>query len=112
MKGYVSVRVPEDAIIPKEKLTLYLLVPRQKNDKSGYLAQAGFTRENPDVLDAAIRKLIVENDAIPDRHNEYGTFYRVEGELRGPQGVLSTVTVWILRANEDRYRFVTLKPAR
>jgi hypothetical protein len=74
-------------------LTQYLLFPRQKNDKSQFLAQVGFTRENSDVLEAAIRKLIVENEAVSDRHNEYGIFYRVEGELQGPYGILSVITV-------------------
>lgn len=41
-------KIPVDAIISNDKLTQYLLVPRQKNDKSGFLAQAGFTMENPE----------------------------------------------------------------
>ena len=86
-------RIPVDAIITAEKLTKYLLFPRQKNDKSRFLAQVGFTAENPIVLETAIRNLIAENDAIIDRRNEYGTFFRVEGELRGPSGILSVVTV-------------------
>jgi hypothetical protein len=105
-------KIAEDAIIPKEKLTHYLLLSRQKNDKSRFLARAGFTRENPDMLDRAIRQLLAENDAMPDRHNEYGAFYLVEGELKGPSRTLVVITVWLLPANRDRYRFVTLKPAR
>lgn len=93
-EGQVRMKIAEDAIFPEEKLTRYLLLPRQKNDKSRFLAQAGFTRENPDILDKAIRQLIAENDAIPDRHNDYGTFYLVEGELKGPRrGTLAAVTV-------------------
>ena len=105
-------RIPVDAIIPAEKLINYLLFSRQKNDKSGFLAQVGFTAKNPDDLETAIRILIAENGAIADRHNEYGTFFRVEGELRGPYGILSVVTVWILRTIDGQYRFVTLKPRR
>ena len=105
-------KIAEDALIPEEKLTQYLLLPRQKNDKSRFLARAGFTRENPDMLDKAIRQLLAENEAIPDRHNEYGVFYLVEGELKGPSRTLVVVTVWLLPANGNRYRFVTLKPAR
>jgi hypothetical protein len=36
-------KIPSNAVIPKEKLTCYLLVPRTKDDKSKFLAQAGFT---------------------------------------------------------------------
>ncbi len=105
-------KIPPDAIIPNDKLIQYLLVPRQKNDKSGFLAQAGFTFENPEDLDKALRRLIAENEAISDRHDEYGTFFRVEGDLLGPRGILSVITIWILRTHDDQYRFVTLKPAR
>lgn len=105
-------KLPADAIIPREKLTNYLLVSKRKNDKSAFLAQAGFTKENPDLLEYAIRQLISENEAIFDGQNEYGTFYRVVGNLVGPSGVLSSVTIWIQRTREDHYRFVTLKPVK
>jgi hypothetical protein len=39
------VKILEDAVIPEEKLTRYLLVPRIKDDKSKFLAQAGFTQD-------------------------------------------------------------------
>ncbi len=106
------VRIPDDAIIPREKLLLYLLIPQLKNDKSKFLAQCGFTPQNPDLLEEAIRQLISENEAILDRQNAYGAFYRVQGDLNGPDGKLSTVTVWIQLTNDNRFRFVTLKPAR
>ena len=36
-------KIPNDAIIPDEKLTRHLLVYKARNDKSKFLAQAGFT---------------------------------------------------------------------
>jgi len=42
-------KIPPDALIPLEKLTSYLLVHREWDDKSKFLAQAGFTRENPSL---------------------------------------------------------------
>jgi hypothetical protein len=103
-------RIPDDALISREKLTAYLLVPQVKNDKSKFLAGAGFTQENPDALEAAIRRLIAENDAVQDRENEYGVFYRVSGALAGPDGTLAVVTVWVLGTKENLYSFITLKP--
>lgn len=41
-------RIPEDAVIPEDKITRYLLVQQARNDKSKFLAQAGFTQENPE----------------------------------------------------------------
>lgn len=103
-------KLPEDVVIPREKLTAYLLVPQTKNDKSKFLAQAGFTQENPDALEAAIRRLIREHDAVQDREDEYGVFYRVTGTLVGITGDLNVVTVWIYGVKAGSYRFITLKP--
>ncbi|MEO1664725.1 MAG: DUF6883 domain-containing protein [Chloroflexota bacterium] len=104
-------RIPaEAAVIPPEKLTKYLLVPQVKNDKSKFLAQAGFTLDNPDELDAAIRRILAENDAVQDRENEYGKSYRVSGQLVGPGGALAVITVWMLGTKDQHYRFITLKP--
>jgi len=89
-------RIPPDAIIPREKLTRYLLVPRQWDDKSQFLAQAEFFLTNQDELEQAIRETAASYDALEDGANEYGTFYRVEGDLNGPSGrTLSVVLVWI-----------------
>jgi hypothetical protein len=105
------VNIPPDAIIAADKLTRYLLVPRPKNDKSRFLAQAGFDLANPDELEAAIRALNETEEAIQDRSNEYGDLYRVEGELIGPEGALNVVTIWIVQPDLDnQFRFVTLKP--
>ncbi|GAC1468749.1 MAG: hypothetical protein NVSMB70_14040 [Chamaesiphon sp.] len=99
-------------IIPDAKLTQYLLVPRQEDDKSKFLAQAGFTQDNPDQLKQAILTLIQTHDAISDRQDKYGTYYRVEGSLVGSNGTLAVVTVWIERTQDGNIQFVTLKPKR
>ena len=106
----VLMRIPSDAIIPREKLIGYLLVPQVKNDKSKFLAQAGFTSDNLGVLEAAIRRILAENDAVRDRENEYGIHYRVQGSLVGPNGELAVIAIWIWGAKEKQYRFITLKP--
>jgi hypothetical protein len=105
------VRIPQDLIIPEDKITRYLLVHKARNDKSKFLAQAGFTQENPEALTRAIRFQAVAAVAVEDRCNEYGTFYQVEGELIGTNGVsLSVVTIWLKRQIDDKFQFVTLKP--
>lgn len=106
-------RIPEDLIIPDAKITRYLLVPKARNDKSKFLAQAGFTQENSEALKAAIQMQAVAREAIEDRSNEYGTFYQVEGDLVGANGVnLSVVTVWLQRQIDGKFQFVTLKPRK
>ncbi len=106
-------KLPRDLVIDDDKLTQYLLLPRRSDDKSKFLAQAGFSLKNHESLRQEILRLVGEADAIEDGVNEYGTFYRVSGELIGPNTRrLRVVTVW-LRSNLDGvFRFVTLKPER
>ena len=104
-------RIPEDLVIPDAKITQYLLVLKVRNDKSKFLAQAGFTQENPEALRLAIQQQTMDKEAIEEKSNEYGTFYQVAGELIGVNGVsLSVVTVWLQRQIDGKFQFVTLKP--
>lgn len=104
-------RVPANALIPAEKLTHYLLQPRPWDDKSAFLAQAGFSLDNPAQLERAIRALTAANEAIEDGINEYGTFYRIEGNLGGPDGrSLQVVLIWLQWKLDSTFHFVTLKP--
>ena len=107
-------KLPADVIIPRDKLTRYLLVLLPEHDKSQFLAQAGDTLANPDALETAIRELVATHDAVWDRRTDYGDFYRVAGILRAVDGRdLAVVTVWIMRTDEaGTYRFVTLIPQR
>jgi hypothetical protein len=106
-------RIPSDAIVPIEKLFQYLLVLKQQDDKSKFLAQAGFTLGNWEALLSEIRSLAKSAEAIEDRTNEYGTFYRVDGELRGVNGVnLAVRTIWLQRELDKQFQFITLKPRK
>jgi hypothetical protein len=105
-------RIPSDATIAESKLTAYLLVQRPWDDKSAYLGRAGFDLERWTALREAIRRLADAVDAEEDRINEYGTFYVVEGLLTGPTGTIQVVCVWMKRAIDDSFHFVTLKPSR
>ncbi|MDX2075817.1 MAG: hypothetical protein SFZ02_05265 [bacterium] len=106
-------KIPIDAIIAPAKLTHYLLVFHEQDDKSLFLAQAGFTLDNSDMLEKAIRQLITTQDAIWDVENEYGIFYLVEGLLQGVnERQLAVITVWMQVKATSQFRFITLKPAR
>ncbi len=103
------IKIPNDAIIPVAKLTRYLLVQRARNDKSKFLAQAGFN--DHEALESALRELILAVEAVEDRTDEYGTFYQATGSLRGVDGVsLNVVTVWLQRKIDGQFQFVTLVP--
>ncbi|HUN05770.1 MAG TPA: hypothetical protein PLQ56_04195 [Aggregatilineales bacterium] len=106
-------RLPFDVIISPDKLSRYLLVFREKNDKSGFLNKAGFTLDEPEKLEDAIRKLISEHELETDGEDEYGQYVRVEGSMTGPNGhIIEVVTIWMQRTGDETYRFITLKPKR
>jgi hypothetical protein len=79
-------RIPPNATIPPDKLARYLLVPRKSDDKSKYLARAGFDLTTVELLRAEIRRLTNATDVSFDRANEHGEFYNVLGSLVGPTG--------------------------
>jgi hypothetical protein len=107
------VKIPEDAIIPDDKITCYLLVQKARNDKSKFLAKAGYTTDHPEALRSAIQAIAGAGEAIEDRSNEYGIFYQVVGELVGANDVsLSIVTIWLQRQIDGKFQFVTLKPVK
>jgi hypothetical protein len=106
-------RIPANATIPLDKLTRYLLVSRPWDDKSNFLAQVGFTPEDPASLENAIRRTAASFDAVEDGTNEYGTFFRIEGSLKGPTGrSLQVVLIWLQWKLDGTFHFVTLKPNR
>jgi hypothetical protein len=106
-------KISEQIIISLDKLTKYLLIPQKQNDKSKFLASAGFTQDNPLELLSALQELIEHTELIEDITNEYGTFYRLEGTLRGNNHhSLAVVTIWLKQAIDEKYRFITLKPKK
>lgn len=105
--------IPSDAVIPVEKLTLYLLVLRVRDDKSKFLSIGGFSISNPGALSHAIRTLNEVAPAFEVKESRYGTYYRVAGELVGLNGVnLSVTTIWFKRRIDDKFQFVTLVPGK
>jgi hypothetical protein len=106
-------KIPANAEIVDSELSDYLLRPRGVDDKSGFLAQAGFDLRNRPLLLDALRELALANEAVADRTDVYGTFYRIKGSLTGPNGRrLEVVTIWLCSRADNRYRFITLKPMR
>lgn len=103
-------KIPPDALIAPAKLTDYLLKPRAEDDKSKYLARGGFRMDAPEVLEAEIRRLTAETEAVRDDVREHGVYYTVTGQIVGPSKVTLTVKlVWLQRV-DGVFCFVTLVP--
>jgi len=108
-----KMKLPGDTLIVPEKLTNYLLVPRKRNDKSKWLAGAGYTPENWEMLEADLRNQILSENADSVERTEFGQMYEIRGILVGPNGKsLSVLTVWMTDNETGNTRFITMSPDR
>ena len=67
-------RLPLDATIAEDKLTRYLLLPQARGDKSAFLAQAGYGRENMRHLLRDLRAQILPSEAQRLESNKFGQY--------------------------------------
>ena len=76
-------KIPIDADLPTLKITSYLLVFQETDDKSKFLSIGGFNLKNWQKLETAIRQLNRVTEATYSKSNQYGDFYHVNGKLKG-----------------------------
>lgn len=113
LQSLTEMRLPDNAVIAREKLTNYLLIFRTEDDKSHWLATAGYTSQNPDRLEDDLRSQILSNEVTAVDTNAFGEIYIIEGELKGPNGkILPVRSVWLKVALSGLVRFVTLYPSK
>ena len=104
-------KLPEDVVIPEDKLVRYLLLPRKENDKSQFLGIAGYTLTTWEVLARDLHALAKTHEISDMATSPYGIKWEVQGILTGPNGQgLYVVTIWITLAASGETRFVTLFP--
>lgn len=105
-------RLGEGAVIAEEKLRLYLLAPRLRNDKSGFFAEAGYTQLDWRRLETDLREQILPLEAELSRRTPYGDLYTIKGPLRGPNGrVVQICSVWMAEQATGLARLVTAYPS-
>jgi hypothetical protein len=101
--------LPQDATIAIEKLTNYLLLLLPKDDKSQFLAKAGYSLENWQRLLQDLRSQVLSQPAEFVETVRYGDKYQIRASLLGPNGVeIRVLTIWIL--SDGKAKFVTLIP--
>jgi hypothetical protein len=99
----------QDAVIPEAKLTQYLLVLLPKDDKSKFLAQAGYTLDRWQQLEQDLRTQVLTQPAEFLETTRYGDKYAIRACLSGVNGIqLNVLTIWIIASGETK--FVTLVP--
>ena len=106
-------KLPANAVIAREKLTSYLLRKLPENDKSGFLAQAGYTLDNAGRLETDLRSQILIQEAAFMEPTEYGDKYSIRSGLTGPNGrTLQVITIWMTEDATGLTKFITLYPAK
>jgi len=104
-------KLPKDSVIGERKIREYLLTQRSEDDKSSFLALAGYTLANWRQLEADLRRQVQEAEAVLIRTTQYGDIYEIRDQLAGPNGkVLNIITFWIHLHATAETRFVTLIP--
>jgi len=105
------VRLPSNAIIAQRKLRDYLLTRRVEDDKSGFLAVAGYSQLDSGRLEADLRSLLDKHDGRFLEMTEYGEKYEIRGAITGPNGrTLRVVTIWMTEIATGQAKFITLYP--
>ncbi len=103
-------KLPADSEIAREKITRYLLTLRTEDDKSHFIAMAGYTLAHADKLLEDLRGLLAKEAEFIES-TEYGDKYRICGTLTGPNGrMLRVVSIWMTEEAVGRTKFVTLYP--
>ncbi len=98
-------------MIAYAKLTQYLLVLKNRNDKSDWLAKAGYKPDNWQVLENDLRTQILPSDATPTEMTEWGQRYEIRGKLVGPNGkTLSVRTIRMTEKATGITKFLTMYP--
>ena len=106
-------KLPANTLIAPEKLTQYLLIVRKRNDKSKWLAQAGYTLENWRELEKDLRLQFLSLEALPTESTVYGQMYEIRGDLTGPNDeTLAVVTVWMMETATGVAKFITMYPSK
>jgi hypothetical protein len=107
------VKLLENVTISPDKLLRYLLLPLEENDKSTFLAAAGYTLAHWEVLERDLHHLAQRHEISDIETSSYGIKYEVRGTLQGPNSsTLYVVTIWITLEATGETRFVTLFPDR
>lgn len=106
-------KLPQDALIAPAKLTGYLLVWREENDKSRWLASAGYSPDNWSELERDLRQQLLPLEARLVEETRYGELYEIRGRLVGPNDtVLPARSFWMIEAESGLTKFITIYPER
>ena len=97
-----QMKLLEDSAIAKTKLHEYLLRHRDEDDKSGFLALAGYTLNNAERLMHDIRTQLLPLDAEFFDWTESGPIYRITRDIDWTEWTCSACRVHLDERGCDR----------
>ena len=103
----------EKAVVPKEKITEYLLSPEHWSgkEKAAFFMRYGFHPNEWRGLADALMEHAAENDIENVEKTYFGKKYIIEGEIATPSGRRPVIrAVWFIEKGESIARFVTAYP--
>jgi hypothetical protein len=104
-------KMPSGLIIQDRKLTSYLLIYQPNDDKSEFLARAGYTLQTWQLLTQDILKAVEGMEVTEITETEWGKRFRVNTQWAGLNGrLLKVMTIWQQDNDSKTIRFVTLYP--
>lgn len=103
----------ENAFIPPEKLTDYLLSESHiaGRSKARFFRAHGFNNDNVHLLEKGLLLIGQHNEVEQEITSLHGTKYVVRGTLDTPRDTVVIIeTVWIIETGKDKPRLVTAYP--
>lgn len=103
----------DQAFIPREKLTAYLLSETHPvgKSKARFFRGLGFDDTNVDLLEQGLLTIGRTQEVIEEETTGHGVKYIVSGPLTAPGGLAPAVrTVWMIETGRTAPGFVTAYP--
>ena len=103
------------AVVDREKITDYLLNSAHPDNggKAEFFSQLGFSRDQWEILAAALKALAGSEEEITVTESPHGRKYVIVGKMHSPSGKTPLVqTVWIVDKGMDIARLVTAYPRK
>ncbi|MBW4580857.1 MAG: hypothetical protein KME42_14925 [Tildeniella nuda ZEHNDER 1965/U140] len=104
-------KVPSGLVIQDRKLTHYLLVYQAEDDKSEFLASAGYTLQTWQLLKRNRLSAMAIAEVAEVMSTDWGDRFKVKAQWDGLNGQrLRVIIIWQQDEDSDTIRFITLYP--
>jgi hypothetical protein len=101
----------DQAYVPPDKITKYLLSEENSGGKAEFFIRFGFSMAKWEVLAHALYDHAVAHEVNWILDDEHGTKYVIEGELIAPDERRPFIrTIWLIEKGQSAARFITAYP--